>query len=321
MVMAKRLDFYALDWHSLTLATQKRLVEQYGLHAVSKYGDTFWTEALSTPRKQGLKLAQWLVEQQGQSIDEVTKRGTGLHVAAANGNLEAVDWLLANGARIDRRVSGQTPLEAAVAYVENVELTRNVKVAERLVSAGAKITPAVKKAALRVFSNVDYARDRMNPRFFKQCDAAARALCKLARVEAPAPRRLHDGKTPIVVPRAPRAKQWSALWYLLVPSEGAAKTVQGELVRIAGRINHELFDNGGINWDAPYRKMAAAFPRYLELGKRIDPRSLERVNAFVKALDAKRPAADDAEALVDAALAWVKQNPKPIALGRVAYRR
>lgn len=29
---------------------------------------------------------------------------------------------------------------------------------------------------------------------------------------------------------------------------GAALTTQGEVIRLAGRICHELLDNGGVNW-------------------------------------------------------------------------
>lgn len=40
-------------------------------------------------------------------------------------------------------------------------------------------------------------------------------------------------------------KQFSWLWDYLVPMGGSAETVQGEVVRIAGRIGGELFNNGG----------------------------------------------------------------------------
>lgn len=50
-------------------------------------------------------------------------------------------------------------------------------------------------------------------------------------------------------------EQFDQLWDLLVPSCGAASTVQGEAVRVCGRLAHELLDNGGINWDDDFQTM------------------------------------------------------------------
>lgn len=36
------------------------------------------------------------------------------------------------------------------------------------------------------------------------------------------------------------------LWDYLVPPSGQAETAQGEIIRIAGRIQHEMLDNGCI---------------------------------------------------------------------------
>ena len=55
-------------------------------------------------------------------------------------------------------------------------------------------------------------------------------------------------------------------WSFLIPSSGAAKTVQGEVIRIPGRVRDELDRNGGVNWDRDYRKMLQALPQYLSLG-------------------------------------------------------
>ena len=46
----------------------------------------------------------------------------------------------------------------------------------------------------------------------------------------------HDGTSRIEVPDLPVRKQFSWLWDCLVPMGGSAETVQGEVVRIAGRI-------------------------------------------------------------------------------------
>ena len=71
-------------------------------------------------------------------------------------------------------------------------------------------------------------------------------------------------------PLSPEVLHWEdqhqELWELLVPSSGAAGTVQGEVVRIAGRIQDELERNGGINWDREYRRMADAFLVHIASG-------------------------------------------------------
>jgi hypothetical protein len=39
------------------------------------------------------------------------------------------------------------------------------------------------------------------------------------------------------------------LWERLVPRSGQADTVQGELIRVTGRLTDEAHRNGNTNWD------------------------------------------------------------------------
>ncbi len=39
------------------------------------------------------------------------------------------------------------------------------------------------------------------------------------------------------------------LWAELVPAQGRASTLQGELIRIAGKLTDEAYRNGNINWN------------------------------------------------------------------------
>ncbi len=77
---------------------------------------------------------------------------------------------------------------------------------------------------------------------------------------------VHDGVSPIIITETEETAQFNQLWSYLVPSSGRAKTAQGEIIRIAGRVQHEFLDNGGMNWDDDFRKMLRAFPKYLSLG-------------------------------------------------------
>ena len=50
-------------------------------------------------------------------------------------------------------------------------------------------------------------------------------------------------------------KEHARLWKELVPAEGQADTLQGELIRIAGKLTDQAFRNGNMNWDADHERM------------------------------------------------------------------
>ncbi len=53
-------------------------------------------------------------------------------------------------------------------------------------------------------------------------------------------------------------KEFDELWNNLVPHEGNADSLQGELIRIIGRLASEFYRNGNMNWETNpyYQKMA-----------------------------------------------------------------
>ena len=50
-------------------------------------------------------------------------------------------------------------------------------------------------------------------------------------------------------------KELTRLWDSLVPADGQADTLQGELIRIAGKLTDQAFRNGNMNWDADHERM------------------------------------------------------------------
>jgi hypothetical protein len=72
-----------------------------------------------------------------------------------------------------------------------------------------------------------------------------------------------------------------------VPSQGPAATVQGEVIRISGRIADELHRNGGTNWDADYKAMADAFLKHVQGGKPLSSPDLAEAAAIVAAVKRK----------------------------------
>ena len=121
----------------------------------------------------------------------------------------------------------------------------------------------------------------------------------------------HDGHSDIVVPADKSTNgQFRYLWNYLVPNGGEAATVQGEVIRIVGRLGYEALEMGHVNWDEDYVKMIDFW--------------FETVGAAEEAMTVvkRRKAGEvDIDALTEATIAWVAEHPQPIALGEVPYRR
>jgi hypothetical protein len=59
-------------------------------------------------------------------------------------------------------------------------------------------------------------------------------------------------------------KEHDRLWNALVPPEGQAETLQGELIRIAGKLTDQAFRNGNMNWDAEHEMMWRFVGKHLD---------------------------------------------------------
>jgi hypothetical protein len=57
--------------------------------------------------------------------------------------------------------------------------------------------------------------------------------------------------------------EYEKLWQQLVPASGQAATVQGELVRVIGRLTDEFYRNGNGNWNLGYRRFTNFLHRHL----------------------------------------------------------
>jgi hypothetical protein len=124
-----------------------------------------------------------------------------------------------------------------------------------LVNGGARTTPAAKAAIAKLGHEFEFRRSDLPASVTGPASAALRKLCQMFGVTPEPQRATHDGRTPIVI----KARGWRAaheeLWQRLVPSTGAAATVQGEVIRIAGKLAHELGTNRGCHWDANFAAM------------------------------------------------------------------
>ncbi|MBI1669632.1 ankyrin repeat domain-containing protein [Capnocytophaga periodontitidis] len=259
-----------------------------------------------------------LLLEKGADIEAQDKyKNTPLHFAEYNA--EAAQLLIEKGADIKAKDNmGHNVMERMLARLSNGYLVKAAKAAEVYLKAGLKPNKFAKEQVTRVGEDFEFHRNNFNPEYLEETDAALQELYKLFDVP-PVPRRIqHDGKSPIVLIGNTWQERYEQAWTLLVPGSGSATTVQGEVVRIAGRVNDELLRNAMGNWDKEYRKMLTAISGYLQQGNPLSESELAEV------ADIQKHILDDdgsgTQRLCELATAWVVQNPQPIALGKVNYK-
>ncbi|PKP86511.1 MAG: hypothetical protein CVT77_19450 [Alphaproteobacteria bacterium HGW-Alphaproteobacteria-16] len=268
-------------------------------------------------------------------------RGTPLHKAGDRGNVENARLLLAHGAHVDARNDrGQTPLVYALERCSNIQIVDRAAMAELLLGAiepppvpersivdrlfrrrsqaEPRVTSEMKALVERIGTDFEFHRSGFNPDHVEEVSAALDHLYALFDVPAVPRRAMHDGTSPIIAKARRWQDQHQELWEMLVPSSGAASTVQGEVIRISGRISDEIDRNGGVNWDDNYRAMARAFVGHVESGTPLPPAMLKEAEAIVTALKA---GGGDTARLCELAVEWVGRNPKPIRLEKPDYDR
>lgn len=136
---------------------------------------------------------------------------------------------------------------------------------------------------------------------------------------------VHDGVSAIHVPEGDEDKAFQTLWEYLIPPYGKAQTAQGEIIRIAGRVQHEFLDNGCINWDEDFHKMLDAFLEYIQLGNSFSEEDVKTAEVLVQLLEENgdKGFIDDrlTKVLCSCAMAWVRQNPEVIVPLEAGYSR
>ena len=256
--------------------------------------------------------------EKGADIEAIAEYDeTPLHAAGYFPEVTAL--LIAKGANVKAKDDMKhNPMEAMLYSVQSIDVSKAAKTAELYLKAGLKPTKFAKEQITRIGEDFEFHRNNFNPEYLEETDAGLQQLYKLFNVP-PVPRRIqHDGKSPIVLTGNTWEARYEQAWTLLVPSNGSATTVQGEVVRIAGRVNDELLRNAMGNWDKEYRKMLTAISGYMQQGNPLSESELAEVADIQKHI-----LEDDGtgtQRLCELATAWVVQNPQPIALGNVNYK-
>lgn len=248
---------------------------------------------------------------------------TPLHVAAEFFHPKTVKLLIDKGADVNAKNDmGRTPLASVLMVCRGIYIAQTAEIASMLLDAGAKKTPAMKEKVENIGKDFEFHRESIHPDYIEAADQGLEKLYALFDVKPVAKRIIHDGSAPILVKEGTWEEQYEELWSFLIPSSGAAKTVQGEVIRIPGRVRDELDRNGGANWDRDYRKMLQALPQYLSLGIPLSDQELAETKELIAQVHGKdfddEPRLDR---LCQLAIAWIKQNPEPLLLEKTSYKR
>ncbi|MFE3178173.1 ankyrin repeat domain-containing protein [Amycolatopsis sp. NPDC059090] len=296
------------------------LVDQgLDVDAANQYGETpLWTRAARGEAAQIpllLSLGADLERPRGHN-------GTPLHGAASRQRPETVRVLIEHGANVHATIDGKpnlTPLLFGLRHTENIGIADMAETASLLLQAGAPVTDVARDLVRRIGTTFEFHRKGFNRDLLDATDAGLQELYRLFDVEPVPPRLIHDGTSPITVPDGTWQKQHQQLWELLVPSSGVAETVQGEAIRVTGKVAREILDNGSVNWDRSFRAMIDALPGYLASGTPLP--ELQEAQALTKRTHSGNGTDEELARLSELAVAWVRLNPTPLPMTAPSYGR
>ena len=252
-----------------------------------------------------------------------TNNGGPLHGAADRGCADNLKLLIEKGADINSRnpEGGYTALEFALSRCRGADIVEKIDAVEVLIKAGVPVSDKVKQEVKRIGEGIEFHRSSFPEDRVALIDDAIQRLYKFTGVEPVSRRNLHDGVSPIIVTAKTWQKQYQELWDYLVPSMGACQTVQGEVIRISGRIADELMGTGGVNWDADYRLMSDCLLKFLSMGEPLEKDSLERAESIIARVKECAVSEEELQRLQELCVEWVRKNPEPISMKRTPYRR
>ena len=262
--------------------------------------------------------------QNGADIDyiAVSYRGNALTKACSSLNSEAVKNLLDENSSIDVTgdIDEKTLLELTLSCCDNIYIPQALDISEMLLKAGAKITDKATEYVRKIGERFEFFRDNISEDIVDELSTALDDLYRLFDVEPVARREMHDLKSMITVKSDVWYEQYNELWNMLVPGNGKAQTVQGEMIRIVGRVTHEILDNGGINWDDDYKMMLHALRGFLNLNKEAETELIKEANDIITHITAS---ADKKTLyrLTEIIVKWILTNAEPILLNEVDYIR
>lgn len=261
----------------------------------------------------------------GANVNAIDYSGdTALHFASGSSfNVAGVKKLIEYGAKTDALNNAkQTPLEYALQRANNINIVDLVAISDIFLKINNNITQSMKDAVIRRGEDFEFHRGNFNKDYLKDTDEALTKCYEIYDIVPIKKRIMHDGVSPIYVNGTTWQQQYEELWELLIPSSGSAKTVQGEVVRISGKVRDEIYRNGGANWDADFRKMLDKFSNYLSSGISLQNDELEQAGLIIKHIRKNGSGEiDELNFLSELATKWVLINPNSILLDKPNYKR
>jgi hypothetical protein len=242
---------------------------------------------------------------------------TPLHFAAETGNIVKVKALVEAGADLHaENTMKTTPLQGAVMGMGAHNMKYVAEIAEYLLFKGVSVDEKLQKEMTSAGEKIEFYRSSMSVEVQEEIAKPLAQLYRLFHVEPVPARALYDGTSPITVKETTWQKQHAELWNMLVPGSGSASTKQGEVIRLSGRLSHEILDNGSMNWGNRYSGMADELKKYLTEGNTFsEAEKAEIQDLFVHV----RKGDGDEEMLArmtELSVAWVLKNPEPIDLDK-----
>lgn len=292
------------------------LAEEYGadINYADKYGNTPLSEA-AVRKPENMELLVTL----GAEVN-YQKEGcpTALIEAAMHHRPDSVKELLLLGADVHMTggYSHNNALEEALLRCQNANLPQMAEIAHILIDAGIGITDGMREQVRKIGDNFEFYRDSFAPDYLPVCDAGLRELYRILDVPPVPRKRKYDGSASISVKGRTWTQQYNELWDMLVPGSGKARFVQGEAIRIIGRLSHEILDNGGCNWDEDFRAMRDYLAEILSGGKPADANIIRQIKHISPNTDE-----ESFNSIAKAVVEWILANSEPTELGEVFYNR
>ena len=282
---------------------------------------------MGIPSETPAKTIKYLIDKGVSPIAKDYYGMTPLHYAMRGENIEAAKILLEAGADPNARDmgGGLIPFRMACGQPFNQELV------EFFLKHGANIygqdsegrtwMEIVKKYLTRIKEEAPLVK------FFLEYEAKLKAEGKLPpkpkKKEKLANKSLHDGKSEIIVKISDNwLDQYKELWKLLVPKQGKASTVQGEVIRICGKLEHEILDNGRINWDNDFELMCKELRKHLlTSGNLLSEEENKKIKSIILKIKKDTVKEKDFDKLTELCTKWILINTFPIELKKIQYDR
>lgn len=254
----------------------------------------------------------------GAKTDIIMYDGTTpLHEAAVHGRINAMKVLLENGAKVDAGMGmiWGTALESAIRQ-NQIPFDILLEVCTLLLEHGAQITDRARHSIQVAGARVRKAAKKgKSPELTEQQLAALDGLYELLQADA-SEKVDSKGNVPLYTIREMFQKnyfkQFDLLWKYLVPENGKASTAQGEVIRIIGRIEHEILDNGSMNWDEDFRKMLHMLLQYFRMGDPLPSKVYDDVENCVNVISDCGEGERELWYLHYCGVGWVQQNSQLI---------